>query len=60
MASRPVPDEVDPLGFQANLEECSAPLQEMVAYLRSTARHAGADVTQRRYKHPKPNTGWGT
>lgn len=57
--ARPIPDEVDPLGFKANLEGCSAPLQEMVAYLRRTAQHAGAEVTPRRYKHSKPNTGWG-
>jgi hypothetical protein len=57
--AKPVPPEVDAEGFDANLEECSAPLKEMVAYLRSTARHAGTMVSQRRYRHPKPNTGWG-
>ena len=59
MITRQIPDEVDPSGFQKNLEECSAPLQEMVTYLRSTARNAGADVSERRYRHPKPNSGWG-
>jgi hypothetical protein len=54
-----MPDEIDPLGFEANLDGCSDKLREMVAYVCNTAKHSGADVTTRRYKHPKPNTGWG-
>jgi hypothetical protein len=54
-----MPADVDVSGFEANLEECSVALKEVVAYLRTAAQHAGADVTQRRYKHPTPNTGWG-
>ena len=57
--TRQGPDEIDATGFEANLEECSAPLKEMVAYLRKTAQHAGAGVKERRYRHPKPNSGWG-
>jgi len=57
--TRPILDDVDAPGFQANLEEWSAPLQEMVAYLRTTAHHAGPDVRERLIKHPMPNTGWG-
>lgn len=54
--AKPIPDELDPFGFEAKLEDCSSRLKEMVAYLRSTAQHAGADVVGRRYK---PKTGWG-
>ena len=57
--TRPIADEVDPLGFEANLENCTAAVQEMVAYLRTTAHHAGRNVAERRYNHPKPNAGWG-
>lgn len=46
-------------GFEARLSECEEPLREMLAYLRSSAQHSGTDVTPRRYRHPKPNTGWG-
>jgi hypothetical protein len=51
--------EVDGPEFEANLVECGDHLKEVVAYLRSTAEHTGSDVTPRRYKHPKPNKGWG-
>jgi hypothetical protein len=54
-----IPEEVDPSGFEANLDECSVLLQEIVGYLRATALYAGADVASRRYRHPKPNSGWG-
>jgi len=57
--SRSIAAEVDSLGFEANLEECSAPLKEIVAYLQTTAKSAGADVIPRRYRYAKPNTGWG-
>jgi hypothetical protein len=57
--ARSIPPEKDPAGFDANLDECSDHLREMVAYLRSTAKHAGPRVTPRRYKHPEPNKGWG-
>ena len=57
--SRPIPPEVDPLGFEATLGNCGMSLRDMVAYLRSTAEHAGRNVTPRRYKHPAPNRGWG-
>ena len=52
-------DEKNPLEFEANLDRCSDHLQEMVAYLRSKAKGAGVDVKTRRFKHPKPNSGWG-
>ena len=57
--NKAIPDEIDPLGFEANLDGCNKPLQEMVAYLRNTAQYGGSDVTTRRFKHPEPNTGWG-
>ena len=57
--SKPVPADVDPEGFDANLEECAAPLRELVAYLRTAAQHAGPAVTSRRYRHATPNSGWG-
>ncbi len=53
------PSEVEPVGFETNIKECSEHLQEIVAYLRTTAKHAGADVVARRYKHQRPNAGWG-
>jgi len=54
-----VPDEIDPVGFEARLLECSGALRELVAYLRASAHHAGPGVSQRRFRHPAPNTGWG-
>ena len=54
-----IPRESDAVGFEANLDGCSEPLREVVAYLRSSAKYAGAHVTTRRHKHPKPNAGWG-
>jgi hypothetical protein len=55
----PILDEVDAMGFEADLANCSTELKEIVAYLRCTAQHAGTDVISRRYRHRKPNTGWG-
>lgn len=54
-----IPNEVDPDGFEARLRGCSPPLLETVAYLRSTAEHAGSEVAGRRFRHAKPNSGWG-
>ena len=57
--ARQTPADKDARGFEANLEACSDELRQMVAYLRKTAQNAGADVTERRFKHTSPNTGWG-
>ncbi len=42
--------------FEARIGECGDELQNVVAYLRNTAKHAGADVLPRPYV---PKTGWG-
>lgn len=55
----PVPDEIDPDGFEERLLQCSDPLRELVAYLRTSAQHASRDVCERRFRHPDSNTGWG-
>jgi len=57
--NRTIPDEVDAVGFEARLDACPDSLREMVAYLRSSAQHAGANVAERRFRHPAPNSGWG-
>lgn len=54
-----VPDEIDPAGFEARLLDCDDLLQEVVAYLRSSAQHAGPKVKLRRFRHEEPNSGWG-
>lgn len=54
-----IPDEVDPLGFDAKLEACSDSLRELVSYLRTSSQHAGVAVVCRRFRHPAPNSGWG-
>jgi hypothetical protein len=54
-----VPGEVDPRGFDANLDACSDALKQIVAYLQTSAQHAGAHVVARRYRHADPNSGWG-
>lgn len=46
----------DPREFEEHLGECHADVQEIVAYLRNTAKHAGADVLPRPYV---PKTGLG-
>lgn len=45
--------------FEKKFGGCSAHLRALVAYLRTTADHAGADVTPRRFNHSEPNKGWG-
>jgi hypothetical protein len=54
-----IPDEVDPEGFEAKVVACGNSLKELVSYLRASSQHAGAAVTQRRFRHPDPNSGWG-
>jgi len=54
-----IPDEIDPAGFEARLCDCGEPLKELFSYLRSSAHHAGVEVTARRFRHPEPNSGWG-
>jgi len=54
-----IPAEVDLEGFESNLRECSAHLQDMVAVLRVGAANGGFDVEGRRYRHLPPNLGWG-
>ena len=56
---RAIVDEVDPAGFESRLKECSESLQELVAYLRASARYAGRAVAARRFRHSPPNSGWG-
>ena len=46
----------DPKEFEAHLQECGADLRTIVAYLRNTAEHVGANVSPRPYV---PKTGWG-
>src|SRR5688572_1354992 len=51
-----IPPERNVPGFERELAKCLDPLLEMVTYLRTTARNAGPDVIERRYK---PQSGWG-
>jgi hypothetical protein len=56
---RTIPDEIDAAGFEAKLAACGDSLRELVVFLRASSQHAGVTVTQRRFRHPEPNTGWG-
>jgi hypothetical protein len=59
MARHKLREEVDPDGFEAKLASCSNDLHEIIAYLRTSALHAGENVVARRFCHPAPNSGWG-
>jgi hypothetical protein len=54
--AKPYPDELNAAGFEAYVLGCSEKVQEILAYLRSTAKNAGADVFGRRQK---PQSGCG-
>lgn len=47
---------LDATAFEERLNECGEDLQRVVAYLRTTAANAGAEVSSRPYV---PKTGWG-
>lgn len=54
-----IPSEVDAIGFEARLKDCSDSLRELVTHLQASSQNAGPRVTARRYRHPEPNSGWG-
>ncbi len=55
--AKPFPDELNVPEFDDHVGKFEARLKEVFAYLRSTAKNAGADVFERRYK---PQAGCGT
>jgi hypothetical protein len=53
---KPIPDELNVAGFETYIADFSDELKGLFSYLRSTAKNAGASVSDQRHK---PNSGCG-